>query len=111
MEYELTRRARDAGYERLEEIRAEGGVDEHLIDEARENADKAWHRMGFDQHDGDADQRSANVEHSLCAADLEAEVLAAARAAVVDARAERGTDPTIVDALLRKLDGRGAPPV
>jgi hypothetical protein len=44
------------------------------------------------------------------AGDLEDEVLTAARDAVVAARAEHGTDPAIVDALLRKLDGRGAPP-
>ena len=111
MEYELTRRARDAGYERLEAIRSEGGVDEHMIAEARENAEKVWHKLGFDRHDGNEDERTANSEHSLRASDLEAEVLSAAREAVVTARAERGTDPTIVDALLRKLDGHGAPPV
>jgi Na+/H+ antiporter len=110
MEHELTRRARDAGYRRLEDIRAEGDVDEDLIDEARDNADKVWHKLGFDRHDGDDDERTANVEHTLRAADLEGEVLTAAREAVVAARAERGTDPTIVDGLLRKLDGHGAPP-
>ena len=38
-------------------------------------------------------------------------MLTAAREAVVAARGERGTDPTIVDGLLRKLDGaRRDPP-
>jgi monovalent cation/hydrogen antiporter len=110
IEHELTQRARDAGYQRLEKLRSEGGADDGLIDEARENAEKVWHQMGFDQHDGDGDEKTANVEHALRAASLEDEVLAAAREAIVAARTERGTDPTIVDGLLRKLDGRGAPP-
>ena len=110
MEHELTRRARDAGYERLEELRSVGDVDAELIDEAHDNAEKVWHKMGFDQHDGDDDEKAANVEHTMRAGDLEDEVLTAAREAVVAARSERGTDPTIVDGLLRKLDGRGAPP-
>jgi CPA1 family monovalent cation:H+ antiporter len=110
MEHELTRRAREAGSRRLEDIRAEGDVDDELIDEAHDNAEKVWHKLGFDRHDGDDDERAANVEHTLRAADLEGEVLTAAREAVVTARAERGTDPTIVDGLLRKLDGHGAPP-
>ncbi len=110
MEHELTRRARDAGYQRLEDIRAEGDIDEGMIDEAHDNADKVWHKLAFDQHDGDDDQKAASVEHTLRAADLEGEVLTAAREAIVTARAERGTDPTIVDGLLRKLDGHGAPP-
>lgn len=107
MEHELTRRARDAGYQRLEELRAEGDVEDGLIDEAQDNAEKVWHKMGFDQHDGDEDEKTASVAHTLRAADLEDEVLTAARKAVV---AARDTDPTIVDGLLRKLDGRGAPP-
>jgi Na+/H+ antiporter len=110
MEHELTRRARDAGYQRLEELRAEGDVEEVLIDEAHDNAEKVWHKLGFDQHDGDDDEKTANVEHTLRAADLEGEVLTVAREAVVAARAEHGTDPTIVDGILRKLDGHGAPP-
>jgi CPA1 family monovalent cation:H+ antiporter len=110
MEHQLTRRARDAGHQRLEELRAQGDVDEALIDEAHDNAEKVWHKLGFDQHDGDEDEKTASVEHTLRAADLEAEVLTAAREAVVAARGERGTDPTIVDGLLRKLDGHGAPP-
>jgi NhaP-type Na+/H+ or K+/H+ antiporter len=110
IEDQLFRRAREAGFQRLEELRTEGEVDHELIDEARDSAEKVWHKLGFDQHDGDDDERNANVEHTLRAADLEDEVLTAARAAVVAARAEHGTDPTIVDGLLRKLDGRGAPP-
>jgi CPA1 family monovalent cation:H+ antiporter len=109
-EHELMRRARDAGYQRLEKIRAEGDVDADMIDEAHDNAEKVWHKLAFDQHDGDEDQKAASVEHPVRAADLEGEVLAAARAAVVAARSERGTDPTIVDRLLRKLDGHGTPP-
>jgi CPA1 family monovalent cation:H+ antiporter len=110
MEHELTRRARDAGYQRLEELRDEGDVDHDMIAEAHENAEKVWHKLGFDKHDGDEDQKNANLQHTVQAADLEAEVLTAAREAVVAARGEQGTDPAIVDALLRKLDGHGGTP-
>ncbi len=110
MEHELTRRARDAGSRRLEELRADGDGQDAMLDEAHDNAEKVWHKLGFDQYDGDDEQKTASVEHTLRAAELEAEVLTAARAAVVAARGEHGTDPTIVDGLLRKLDGHGAPP-
>ena len=109
-EHELTRRARDAGHQRLEQLRADGDVDGSMIDDAHDNAEKVWHKLGFDQHDGDDDQKAATREHTVRAGDLEDEMLAAAREAVVAARAERGTDPTIVDGLLRKLDGHGGPP-
>ncbi len=38
---------------------------------------------------------------------LKEELLEAARDAVVGARAKSGTDPTIVDRVLRRLDARG----
>ena len=38
---------------------------------------------------------------------LQEELLEAARDAVVGARAESGTDATIVDGVLRRLDARG----
>jgi CPA1 family monovalent cation:H+ antiporter len=110
MEHDLSRRARDAAYRRLEEVRAEGEVDDELIDEAHANADTVWHRLGFDRHDGSEEQKTASAEHATRAGDLETELLTAAREAIVAARSERGTDPTIVDGLLRRLDGHGGPP-
>lgn len=110
MERTLTSRARDAGWRRLDEIRRDGVFDDTALEEAHDNADKVWHKLGFDQHDGAQEQNSANAEHSLRAIDLEAEVLAAAREAVVSARTEQGMDPTVVDGLLRKLDGHGSTP-
>jgi CPA1 family monovalent cation:H+ antiporter len=38
------------------------------------------------------------------------QILEAARNEIVTARAESGTDPTIVDVVLRRLDARGAQP-
>ena len=110
MEHELTCRAREAGWKRLDDIRRDGDVDECAIEEAHDNAEKVWHKLGFDQHDGDEGEKSANAEHTLRAIELEAEVLTAAREAVLSARAEQGMDPKVVDGLLRKLDGRGATP-
>ncbi|CAN5605576.1 Na+/H+ antiporter [soil metagenome] len=110
MEATLTCRARGAGWRRLDEITRDGLVDECAIEEARENAEKVWHRMGFDKHVGNDDENAATVEHSSREVDLEAEVLVAAREEVLAARSERGMDPTVVDGLLRKLDGHGATP-
>lgn len=110
MEHELTCRAREAGWRRLDELRRDGEVDECTIEEAHDNAEKVWHKLGFDQHDGDEGDKNANVEHMLRAIELEAEVLAAAREAVLSARAEQGMDPKVVDGLLRKLDGHGVTP-
>ncbi|WP_197380631.1 Na+/H+ antiporter [Mycolicibacterium mengxianglii] len=108
MEHELSCRAREAGRQRLDEIRHDGDVDDSLIEEAHDNAEKVWRRLGFDRHD--PENRQTADTSSLRATDLEAEVLAAAREAVVSARAEQGMDPTVVDSLLRKLDGHGATP-
>ncbi|MDF2825085.1 MAG: sodium/proton antiporter, family [Mycobacterium sp.] len=114
MERALADRAREAGWRRLDEMSREGMLDEGAVEEARENAEKVWHRMGFDQNRDDAQdggqENGATAEHSLRALDLEAEVLVAAREAVVTARSEPGMDPTVVDAMLRKLDGHGATP-
>jgi monovalent cation/hydrogen antiporter len=109
-EQHLTRRARDAGHQRLEDLRAAGGIDGDVLEQAHDHAKSIWHTLGFDRHDGDDDEKAARVEHTRRTGGLEAEVLTAARQAVVAARAEHGTDPTIADGLLRKLDGHGTPP-
>ncbi|BBY26168.1 Na+/H+ antiporter [Mycolicibacterium sediminis] len=111
MEHDLASRARDAGRGRLEEIRRDDDVDDGIADEALQSLEKVWRKMGFDD---DAEPRvdttgrdASDSERVWRATELESEALTAAREAVVGARAEPGMDPTVVDGVLRKLDGHG----
>lgn len=100
---DLIRRAREAGMKRLEELRDEDGADTEAIDHARDNAERMWHSLGLTRDDDDAkDPMTVNA--------LKDEMLSAARDAVVAARSESGTDPTVVDRVLRRLDTRGSQP-
>ncbi|WP_197375820.1 Na+/H+ antiporter [Mycolicibacterium baixiangningiae] len=105
---DLIRRARDAGLKRLDELGDREDADPDVIDHARENADRMWHSVGFAPPD--AESNDAHTDHAMTVNALKDEMLAAAREAVVEARSESGTDPTIVDRVLRRLDARGSHP-
>lgn len=111
MEHDLARRARTAARGRLAEIGRDDDVDDDLTDEARRNLERIWRKVGFDENaEPDPDEPAEgtpDTEHIWPVTDLEAEALTAAREAVVAARAEPGMDPTVVDGVLRKLDGHG----
>jgi CPA1 family monovalent cation:H+ antiporter len=107
-EQDLLRQARDAGVSRLDDIRDRGDVHDDVLTHAVENADRMWHSLGFEPPDDHGDDSISRSEHSATVNALKEEVLAAAREAVVDARTQSGTDPSIVDAVLRRLDARGA---
>jgi Na+/H+ antiporter len=109
-EQKLIRRAREAGFQRLEELRERGDVDDDVIEEARENADRMWHSIGFapERHDDEATADRAGDAVTLNG--VKDELLAAARDAVVGSRTQSGTDPTIADRVLRRLDVRGSQP-
>ncbi|WP_245234025.1 Na+/H+ antiporter [Mycobacterium sp. PS03-16] len=102
----LIRRARDAGLARLDELAASGAAAAELIEHARDNADRMWPQLGYTPDDG----RTEHTEHAMTVNALKDEMLAAARDAVVQARSESGTDPTMVDLVLRRLDTRGSQP-
>jgi Na+/H+ antiporter len=104
----LIRRARDAGFKRLDEIREREGADPDVIDHARDNAERMWHSIGFAPPD--VESHDAHTDHAMTVNALKDEMLAAAREAVVEARSESGTDPTVVDRVLRQLDTRGSQP-
>jgi CPA1 family monovalent cation:H+ antiporter len=106
----LIRRARDAGLKRLEDLRQEADANNEMIDHARENADRMWHSIGFAPEEVSADESAAHNDHAMTVNALKDEMLTAAREAVVEARSESGTDPTIVDLVLRRLDARGSQP-
>ncbi|MFS0899688.1 Na+/H+ antiporter [Mycolicibacterium litorale] len=105
---DLIRRAREAGMKRLDELSEDDDADSDVIDHARENAERMWHSIGFAPPD--ADSHDAHTDHAMTVNALKDEMLAAARDAVVEARSESGTDPTIVDRVLRRLDARGSHP-
>jgi CPA1 family monovalent cation:H+ antiporter len=109
-EQALIRRARDAGFHRLDEVSDRDDVDEEIVEQARENADRMWHSLGFTPEDVTDEEFTEHTEHALTVNALKDELLAAAREAVVQARAESGNDPTIVDRVLRSLDARGTQP-
>jgi CPA1 family monovalent cation:H+ antiporter len=66
--------------------------------------------MGFEARDGTDQQNAQTTENAVTVNALRNELLTAARDAVVAARKESGTDPTIVDLVLRRLDARGMQP-
>lgn len=111
MEHDLARRARTAARGRLAKIGRDDDVDDDLTGEARRNLERIWRKVGFDENaEPDPDEPAEgtpDTEHIWRVTDLEAEALTAAREAVVAARAEPGMDPTVVDGVLRKLDGHG----
>lgn len=105
-EQDLLQRGRDAGFRRLEEVRERGDVDPRVIDEARENADRMFHSLGLSADEDDG-KGSIHAHDSGTINALKEEMLEAARDAVVGARSDSGTDPLIVDRVLRRLDARG----
>jgi monovalent cation/hydrogen antiporter len=112
-EQSLLHRARDAGFQRLDELRDEEDVDGDVIEQARENADRMWHSLGYAPNGRDDDSARRTADRAGDAVTVNAvkdEMLAAARDAVVEARTESGTDPTIADRVLRRLDSRGTQP-
>jgi monovalent cation/hydrogen antiporter len=112
-EQNLLHRARDAGFQRLDQLRDEEDVDGDVIEQARENADRMWHSLGYAPNGRDDDSARRTADRAGDAVTVNAvkdEMLAAARDAVVEARTESGTDPTIADRVLRRLDSRGTQP-
>ncbi len=108
LEQQLLRRARDAGFRRLDEIGTRADADVEVIEQARDNADRMWHSLGF--RDATAERNADHATHVGTINAIKDELLAAARDEVVEARSESGTDPAIVDQVLRRLDTRGSQP-
>ncbi|MCU1699941.1 MAG: sodium/proton antiporter, family [Mycobacterium sp.] len=107
---DLIRRARDAGFRRLEELRSGGDVDSEVIEHAEENAERMWHSMGFDPGELSEDESARNADHAATVNAVRDEILTAARDEINSARGQSGVDPTIVDTVMRRLDARGTHP-
>ena len=94
---DLMRRAQEAGQRRLDELRDDGRIDSDVIDHVEEGAERMWDAMGRPDADaGRADEIRA-VKDAM---------LTAAREEILSARSRSGTDPTVVDDVLRRLDVR-----
>lgn len=100
MEQDLIRRAQKAGSRRLEEMREKGDVDVKVIEEVEDGAQRMWTAVGRRETDGEGDR-----EYEIRT--VRDAMLTAAREEVLSARSQSGTDPTVVDDVLRRLDVRG----
>jgi CPA1 family monovalent cation:H+ antiporter len=78
-----------------------------VIDQAKDNAGRMWHSLGFHRRDGTAETERPAVRQRGHSQRAEGGTARLIGKAVVDARDEFGTDPTIVDVVLRGLDARG----
>jgi Na+/H+ antiporter len=107
---DLIRRARDAGFRRLDELRSEGAVDEETIGHAEDNADRMWHSIGFTPGEHSEEESARSADHAEALNAVKDEILAAAREEITSARAESGVDPVVVDGVLKRLDTRGSQP-
>ena len=106
LEQDLMRRAHEAGLQRLDELRNGDEIPDDAIDHVQEGADRTWRALGLSDNGDHADDSDAAGRAKAIAAARE-EMLEAAREAVLEARSQSGTDPTVVDAVLRRLDARG----
>jgi monovalent cation/hydrogen antiporter len=106
----LIRRARAAGQQRLDELRSGDDVDADVLEHASDNADRMWNAIGFAPEDDDPQQSARHTEQVTNSNAIKNQILEAARNEVLSARSESGTDPTVVDAVLRRLDARGPQP-
>ncbi len=98
---DLMRRAQEAGQRRLDELRGDDSIDSEVIDHVEDGAARMWHAMGR-RSDPDGDAGRADEIRAVKDA-----MLTAAREEILSARSRSGTDPTVVDDVLRRLDVRG----
>ncbi|MCZ2526491.1 Na+/H+ antiporter [Streptomyces sp. HB2AG] len=106
-EQQLARRAYRAARKRLKEIEDGEDLPEEVVERLRTRAYDIGARINPEM--ADEDKRDAYRQRTRRLHELrriEAEMLAAARHEVLAARSERGTDPEIVDRVLRQLDVR-----
>ena len=96
---DLMRRAQEAGQRRLDELREDKAIDSDVIDHVEDGAERMWHAMG--SPDADGAERADEIRAVKNA------MLTAAREEILSARSRSGTDPTVVDDVLRRLDVRG----
>jgi len=95
---DLMRRAQEAGQRRLDELRDDESIDSEVIDHVEDGAERMWHAMGHPDADGGRADEIQAVKDAM---------LTAAREEILSARSRSGTDPTVVDDVLRRLDVRG----
>jgi monovalent cation/hydrogen antiporter len=107
LEQDLMRRAHEAGMRRLDELRDDSDIPADAIDHVQEGADRMWRALGMDDVDGKSAQSTDGADRAQAITTARDAMLEAARKSVLEARSQSGTDPTVVDAVLRRLDARG----
>src|SRR5689334_1815053 len=95
---DLMRRAQEAGQRRLDEMRDDESIDSDVIDHVEAGAQRMWDAMGRPDADADRADEIRTVKDAM---------LTASREEILSARSRSGTDPTVVDDVLRRLDIRG----
>lgn len=108
LEQDLLRRAHEAGIRRLDELREEGDLPTDAIDHVQHGAERMWRALGLSEVDGRPVQTDEAADRAQAIGTAREAMLEASRDAVLGARSQSSTDPTVVDAVLRRLDARGA---
>jgi Na+/H+ antiporter len=105
----LAKRAAKAALAKLREIEDNDDLPDEVLDALRERQRALLATLSDTLHDEDYKAQQAKFAKRVrLAGQLHADLLAAARQAIVTARAEPGTDPKAADDLLRKLDLQSA---
>ncbi|MDK0518976.1 Na+/H+ antiporter [Streptomyces sp. ML-6] len=107
LEKDLAIRAARAAKQRLKEIRAEEDFPEEVTERLQRMAYDMGARISPDMVDEERREAYAQrAERFRAVSRVQREMMSAARHAVLSARNEAGTDPEIVDRVLRQLDVR-----
>ena len=105
----LAKRAAKAALGKLNEMEASEDLPDDLVDRLRDRQRTLVAALTDSSADEDKrGQAAESLRHRQVAAQANAEMLSAARQAIVAARAEPGTDPKAADDMLRRLDLQSA---
>jgi monovalent cation/hydrogen antiporter len=103
-------RVSKAGLLRLKELAEAEELPEDLVERLKQRQTDRVARARPDMYDEDQRRElKERTQQVRVFQDVEAEMLAAGRAAMQEARMEPGADPELVDRVIRKLDIRSAP--
>jgi hypothetical protein len=81
-----------------------------VIDEAKDNAGRMWHSLGFHRRDGTAEQNAQQFDNAVTVNVLKEKLLAAERQGSGRHPRRIRNRSTILDVVLRGLDARGVQP-
>lgn len=107
LEKDLAVRAARAARERLKKIEAAEDLPEDVVERLHRLAYEVGARISPEMVDDERrDAYAKRVERFQAISRIQREMMSAARHAVLSARSEPGSDPEVVDRVLRQLDVR-----